>query len=266
MNKIESSQKSLPVFNPCAVIPVYNHEHAIGVVVNAILVHRLPCILVDDGSSAKCAAVLAALAAAHPDQIILLRHSVNRGKGGAVVTGIEHASEVGFTHALQIDADGQHCTDDIPRFLAQSAARPEAVIAGCPQYDESVPKLRFYGRYLTHIWVWINTLSLEIKDSMCGFRVYPLPPFVALARRRVLGQHMDFDTDVIVRLYWEGIRVINFPTKVGYPSDGVSHFRMVQDNLLITRMHATLFAGMLLRAPRLLARNVKKFFRSRSKP
>lgn len=265
MNRIDSSPKTASGRNPCAVIPVYNHEHAIGMVVAAILAHHLPCILVDDGSSAKCAGVLDGLAAAHPDQIILLRHAVNRGKGGAVVTGILHASAAGYTHALQIDADGQHCTDDIPGFLAQSAARPEAVIAGCPQYDESVPKVRLYGRYLTHIWVWINTLSFDIKDSMCGFRLYPLPPFVALARRRVLGQHMDFDTDVIVRLYWDGIAVINFPTKVGYPSDGVSHFRMVQDNLLITRMHATLFAGMLLRAPRLLARNVNKFFSPRSK-
>ena len=248
-------------FNPCAVIPVYNHAHAIGHVVAAILSCQLPCILVDDGSSAECAAVLDALAAAHPDHIILLRHAVNRGKGGAVVTGVRHAAQAGYTHALQIDADGQHCTDDIPLFLAQSAARPDALIAGVPQYDASVPKVRFYGRYLTHVWVWINTLSLDIKDSMCGFRIYPLAPFVALSHKRILGQHMDFDTDVIVRLYWDGMQIVNFPTKVGYPSDGVSHFRLVRDNLLISRMHATLFIGMLWRVPILLAR---KFSRRRS--
>lgn len=241
-------------FNPCAVIPVFNHAHAIGLVVAAILSHQLPCILVDDGSSAECAAVLDELAAAYPGQIILLRHAANLGKGGAVVTGACHAVQAGYTHALQIDADGQHCTDDIPLFLAQAAARPEALIAGAPQYDDSVPKVRFYARFLTHIMVWINTLSLDIKDSMCGFRVYPLAPFVALVHRRTIGQHMDFDTDVIVRLYWDGMQIVNFPTKVGYPSDGVSHFRMVLDNLLISRMHATLFVGMLLRVPTLLAR------------
>ncbi|KAF3999546.1 glycosyltransferase family 2 protein [Glaciimonas immobilis] len=248
-------------FNPCAVIPVFNHAHAISKVVSAILQHKLLCILVDDGSSVACAAVLDALAVAHPNQIILLRHTVNRGKGAAVVTGVRAAAKAGYTHALQIDADGQHCTADIPRFLALSAAHPESVIAGYPQYDESVPKIRFYGRYLTHVWVWINTLSLDIKDSMCGFRIYPLSAFVALAERRILGQHMDFDTDVIVRLYWDGHQVINVPTKVGYPSDGVSHFRMVLDNLLISRMHATLFFGMVLRLPKLLTR---KFSDSRS--
>lgn len=243
-------------FSPCAVIPVYNHEHAIAAVAAAVLAHHLPCILVDDGSSPACAAVLDALAAAHPDRITLLRHTVNRGKGGAVLSGVRHAAQAGYTHALQIDADGQHCTDDIPRFLAQAAARPAALIAGCPVYDESVPKVRLYGRYLTHISVWINTLSLDIKDSMCGFRVYPLPPLVALAQRRALGEHMDFDTEVLVRLYWDGMQVVNLPTRVHYPSDGVSHFRLVRDNILITRMHLTLFLGMLLRAPQLLARKL----------
>ena len=250
-------------FRPCAVIPVYNHEHAIGKVVAAVLSHHLPCMLVDDGSSLACAAALDALAAAHPDQITLLRHTVNRGKGGAVLTGVRHAAKAGYTHALQIDADGQHCTDDIPRFLAQSAAQPDAVIAGCPQYDESVPKVRLYARYLTHVWVWINTLSLDIKDSMCGFRVYPLSPLLQLAQRKELGERMDFDIEVLVRLYWDGMPIVNFPTRVGYPSDGVSHFRLVLDNLLISRLHAMLFAGMLLRAPQLLAR---KLFGRRSTP
>ncbi|MDP5007815.1 MAG: glycosyltransferase family 2 protein, partial [Glaciimonas sp.] len=181
---------------------------------------------------------------------------LNRGKGGAVLTGVFHAAATSYTHALQIDADGQHNTDDIPRFLQQAMAQPSALIAGCPQYDESVPKLRLYARYLTHIWVWINTLSFDIKDSMCGFRVYPLQPLVSLAQRQVFGERMDFDTEVLVRLYWDGMEIINLPTRVGYPTDGVSHFRVVLDNVLITRMHAVLFFGMLWRAPKLLLRKL----------
>lgn len=243
-------------FRPCAVIPVYDHEHAIGTVLTAVLAHGLPCVLVDDASSASCAAVLDTLAAAHPGQVTLLRHAVNRGKGGAVLTGVRHVAAAGYTHMLQIDADGQHSTDDIPRFLQQAAARPQSVIAGCPQYDDSVPSVRFYGRYLTHVWVWINTLSLDIKDSMCGFRVYPLPSLMHLVRRKHIGERMDFDTDVLVRLHWDGVPVVNLPTRVTYPMDGVSHFRLGRDNLLITRMHATLFIGMLIRAPRLLGRRL----------
>lgn len=246
------------MFKPCILIPVYNHEHAVGVVVHAVITQNVPCLLVDDGSSPACARVLDELAAAAPAQVTVLRHDVNRGKGAAVVTGIRHAAAAGYSHVLQIDADGQHCVADIPRFLKQAAGSPQALIVGYPVYDESVPSIRFYGRYLTHVWVWINTLSLEIRDSMCGFRVYPLPPVLALSRRRQLGARMDFDTDVLVRLCWDGLEIINVPTRVGYPVDGVSHFKVWRDNVLISRMHATLFCGMLLRLPQLLARKWKR--------
>jgi glycosyltransferase involved in cell wall biosynthesis len=240
------------VFKPCVLIPVYNHEHAIGAVVRTVREHGVPCILVDDGSLAACAQVLDTLGAL--EGVELVRHLRNQGKGAAVLTGFSHAAHAGYTHLLQIDADGQHCVADIPRFLGLAHENPDAVIAGYPVYDESVPALRLYARYLTHVWVWINTLSFAIRDSMCGFRVYPVAPVVALTARQSIGLRMNFDTDILVRLYWDGVSVVNLSTRVGYPSDGVSHFRVWRDNLLITRMHTTLFFGMLLRLPTLLAR------------
>jgi glycosyltransferase involved in cell wall biosynthesis len=242
------------VFHPCVVIPVYNHEHAIGAVLDEVLRHGLPCILVDDGSSASCARVLDRLVAAAPGRVVLERHGVNQGKGGAVLTGFARAAADGYTHVVQIDADGQHCVADMERFLAAARARPDALVAGCPVYDESVPALRLYARYLTHVWVWINTLSFAIRDSMCGFRVYPVAPVAALAARRKLGLRMNFDIEILVRLYWDGLDVVNLPTRVGYPSDGVSHFKAWTDNMLITRLHVALFAGMLPRIPALLTR------------
>lgn len=236
------------------MIPVYNHEHAIGAVVAQVLAHELPCILVDDGSQASCAATLDALVARHPGQVVLERHAVNQGKGGAVLTGFARARLDGYTHVLQVDADGQHTVSDIPVFLDAARANPAAIIAGCPVYDESVPKLRLYARYLTHIWVWINTVSFAIRDSMCGFRVYPVEPVTQLAARRKLGLRMNFDIEILVRLYWDGLEVVNLPTRVGYPQDGVSHFKAWTDNVLITRLHVALFFGMLVRAPKLLVR------------
>lgn len=241
-------------FKPCIIVPVYNHEHAIGAVVEGLLRHDVPVILVDDGSSAACAAALDALAAKHAGRVVLVRLPHNQGKGAAVLSGFRCARELGYSHAVQIDADGQHQTADVPKFLAQAAAHPQAVISGYPIYDESVPKARLYGRYATHIWVWINTISLEIKDSMCGFRVYPVAAVNALASRQVIGSRMNFDTDIIVRLFWAGLRVVNVGTRVSYPADGVSHFRVWRDNVLITRMHTVLFFGMLPRIPKLLAR------------
>jgi len=240
--------------NICCVIPVYDHEHAIGAVVDGVLAHGLHCILVDDGSSVGCAAALDRIAAAAPQSVTLVRHALNQGKGGAVISGVRRAATDGYTHVLQIDADGQHDVADVPRFLALAGEHPDALIVGSPIYDASVPRLRFYARYLTHVWVWINTLSFAIDDSMCGFRVYPVAPVMALIARQRLGLRMNFDIEILVRLYWAGLAVVNQPTRVRYPTDGVSHFRGVLDNVLISRVHTTLFLGMLVRLPLLLAK------------
>lgn len=244
------------MFDPVVVVPVYNHPATIAPVTQRIRAHGLKCILVDDGSQADCAAVLDALAAAHPGEVTLVRLPFNQGKGAAVVAGFRAAQAGGHTHVLQIDADGQHDCGDIPLFIAQARRFPDAVVTGCPIWDDSVPRGRLYGRYLTHVWVWINTLSLDIRDSMCGFRVYPLAVLLPLLERVRVGRRMDFDSDVLVRLHWRGARIINQPTRVTYPEDGVSHFRMWRDNVLISSMHARLFLGMLLRSPVLLWRKV----------
>jgi glycosyltransferase involved in cell wall biosynthesis len=240
-----------------AVIPVYNHPATIGAMVAGVQAHGLHCVLVDDGSEPGCARVLDALAAQHgPQCVSLVRLAQNQGKGGAMMAGFRAAQALGYRHALQIDADGQHDVADIPRFLAAARARPDAVVIGAPIYDESVPLGRLVGRYATHVWVWINTLSLAIKDSMCGFRVYPLVPTVQLIDDVAIGKRMDFDTEILVRLYWRGVGMVNLPTRVTYPQDGISHFKLGLDNLLISRMHAKLFAGMLCRAPLLLWRKM----------
>lgn len=240
-----------------AVIPVYNHGEAVGAVLHDLRRHGLEVLLVDDGSEPGCAAVLDQLSAAEPDAVHLLRLAQNQGKGGAMMAGLRQAQALGWSHALQIDADGQHDARDVPRFIALAQQHPEHFVCGCPIYDESVPKARLYGRYATHVWVWINTLSFALRDSMCGFRVYPLAPTVALIEEVRIGRRMDFDVEIAVRLIWRGVSVLNQPTRVSYPTDGVSHFRALHDNVLISWMHTRLFFGMLLRLPLLLWRRVK---------
>ncbi|MEH6566678.1 MAG: glycosyltransferase family 2 protein [Halopseudomonas sp.] len=230
----------------CALIPVYNHPATIASVCAQLQQLGLPVVLVDDGSDAECAAVLDELkTAGHP----LLRLTPNRGKGAAVRAGLAYAEQLGYSHALQVDADGQHALDDLPSFVAAMQADPQALVIGYPRYDDSVSRLRFYGRYATHIWVWINTLSLDIRDSMCGARLYPLAGVNHLLADQPCGNRMAFDTEVLVRWHWRGGVVINLPVHVHYPEGGVSHFNLWRDNLLISAMHARLFFGMLARAP-----------------
>jgi len=242
-------------FSPCFIVPVYNHGATVGATVAALARHDLPIYLVDDGSEANTAAVLDRLAASTA-QVRLVRRTANGGKGAAVMSGMRAAHTDGRSHACQVDADGQHALADIPGFLAAARANPQALICGVPQYDASVPKGRLYGRYATHIWVWIETLSFAIEDSMCGFRVYPLAATHRLIDQVRLGARMDFDIEVLVRLFWRGVRIVNRPTRVTYPEGGVSHFQPLRDNLRISWLHTRLFFGMLPRLPWLLARRV----------
>lgn len=252
-----------PEFNPCVFIPVYNHHQVLGDTLDRIHAQQLPIIVVDDGSEPESRAVLDAHITARP-WVKRVTHPRNRGKGGAIKTGLREAARLGFTHALQIDADGQHDIDDIPRFLALAAAAPKTLIAGKPAYDESVPKIRFYCRYLTHGLVWLNTLSFRITDSMCGFRVYPVARSCALINAERMGERMDFDTEFMVRWDWRGWPISQTATRVIYPVDGTSHFQLFHDNKLITWMHLRLFIGMLWRSPRLLSRHVPSFGRARN--
>lgn len=243
-------------FRCCAVVPVFNQPEQLERVLTGLLAQDLTCLLVDDGSEADTAAIMDRLAARQG--VELIRHEQNQGKGVAVITGLRHAARKGFTHALQVDADGQHNLDDVPALLDRARAEPEALVSGRPVYDETVPRGRVLARYVTHVWVWIETLSLDIADSMCGYRVYPVAASLTVAASEGVGARMDFDTEIMVRLYWRGVPVRFLPTRVRYDTGAASRFRPVRDNLRISWMHTRLVFGMLRRLPRLLGRRIAR--------
>ena len=243
-------------FRPVVIIPCRNHGLTVEKVLEGLKPLGLPVIVVDDGSDAVTREALDELAPRCPE-MTLLRHEVNRGKGAALTTGLHYAEKEGYTHALQVDADGQHDLADAPKLLESAKREPNALWSARPLYDESVPKKRLIGRYVTHVWVWIETLSFEIVDSMCGYRVYPIAPTLAILKTKHVGQFMDFDTEIMVRLYWKGLRVRFVPSRVIYPEDGYSNFRMWEDNVRISKMHTRLC----IESPLWWPARVKRLFR-----
>jgi len=230
-------------FNPCFVVPVYNHGKPLPAVVNHLRQYRLPCLLIDDGSAPDCAAVIETIVRQEPWTSVLT-HDQNCGKGAAIKTGLRNAKARGYSHLFQIDADGQHQLDDVPRFLEQARKHPYCVIIGQPVFDQSIPRIRYYSRYLTHIWVWINTVSFKLKDTMCGFRIYPVSIVCDYVNHHHTGDHMEFDIEILVKLFRQQVCIESLLTSVNYPEDGVSHFRFCKDNALISRMHAGLFCSL----------------------
>ena len=244
---VESPAESTE-FRPCAIVPSYRHVARLRNVTDALVALGLPVFLVDDGNAPEAAAVIAALA--DPQRrVTVIRRDANGGKGAAIKTGFAAAHAAGFTHALQVDADGQHDLADAPAFLEKARAAPGAVICGAPRYDESVPKARKFGRYITHVCVWIETLSLDITDSMCGFRLYPLASTMRVVTRETIGDRMDFDTEIAVHLHWAGAPFVTQETGVVYPEGNVSNFDMLADNVRISWMHIRMLVQMPVRAP-----------------
>jgi glycosyltransferase involved in cell wall biosynthesis len=239
------------MINPCILVPIYNHKDTIAGVLDRMAHFRLPCIVVNDGSDSATCHVLAEQGRQRP-WVQVLQRPRNGGKGEAVKTGLLLADAIGYSHALQIDADGQHNADDIPRFLAEAEAYPHALVLGKPVFGKDAPTSRRLGRKVSRFWVWAETLSLAIGDPLVGFRVYPVPSVVACMRKQRLGSRMDFDLEIAVRLYWAGVPVRNVVTTIVHPEGGRSHFRVVRDNALLSWLHTRLFFGMLCRVPRLL--------------
>ena len=222
----------------CAVIPTYNNPITIAAVVSDVRRHLDDVLIVDDGGHDDSRRALDELADRGVARVI--RRARNGGKGAAVKTGLRAAHELGFSHALQIDADGQHDTTDIPKFLAHAAERPHAAVLGHPVYDETMPRGRRAAHGLTNFMVFLQTGRRVIVDPQCGFRVYPVAPALEVAAR---GDRMDFDIEIAVRLVWAGIPIVNIPTGVRYlprSAGGTSHFRPVRDNVAITLLHTRL--------------------------
>ncbi|MDR2702075.1 MAG: glycosyltransferase family 2 protein [Spirochaetaceae bacterium] len=239
------------------LIPVYRHGKTACPLAERLAAFGLPVIMVDDGNDAETQTLLAECAAKTPG-IVLISLKKNRGKGRAVAKGLEKAAELGLTHVLQIDADGQHDDGKAAFFLEESAKHPDMIICGYPKFDEAAPGSRVNGRKISNFWAAVVTLSTELKEVLCGFRVYPVAAAARIAGRPFIDKRMGFDPEILIRLYWKKVCPVYHPVKISYPPGGVSNFRMVRDNIRISWMFTRLFAGMILRLPLLIARRMKR--------
>ncbi len=228
--------------------------------VRAARAHWAPVWVVVDGSTDGSPQKLMSMAAADPELRVLVRPR-NRGKGAAVLHGLEAACAAGYTHALTMDSDGQHPADRIEDFMAASLRAPDAMILGRPVFDASAPSLRVGGRKISNWWANLETLWGGIDDSLFGFRVYPIAPLLAVMRRQLWMRRFDFDVEAVVRLCWRGVKPINLPADVRYfaaDQGGVSHFKYSRDNALLTWMHTRLVFGFVARLPLLVARRLMR--------
>jgi glycosyltransferase involved in cell wall biosynthesis len=240
------------------LIPSYNPGDRALETVRAARAQWDPVWVIVDGSTDGSAEKLSAMARSDPGLRVLVRER-NGGKGAALLDGLIAARCQGFTHALTMDADGQHPADRIGAFMNASTAAPEAMILGDPVFDASAPPIRLRGRRIANWCTNLETLWAGVHDTLFGFRVYPIAPLIEVMQRSRWMRRFDFDAEAVVRLTWRGMPVVNLPAPVLYftaEEGGVSHFNYWRDNVLLTSMYLRLLAGFVIRLPLLIARRI----------
>lgn len=228
-------------FSTCLIVPCYNHSAEFEKFLPQLLAHAgtIKIFLIDDGSVPAEAQRLQKLAGTQKT-IELVRLEKNGGKGIALKKGFEIALAQNFTHALQIDADGQHDPAEIKNFFQLAQKFQKKCIFGAPVYDENAPKARVYGRKITNFWLALETFSLKMKDGLCGFRLYPLAAVKPLLRERFWSKRMGADIQILVELYWRGNDIVFHNINVIYPEGGRSHLTPFKGNLAISLTHTAL--------------------------
>jgi glycosyltransferase involved in cell wall biosynthesis len=222
----------------CAIIPTYNNAGTIASVISDTNKYLQDIIAVNDGSTDNTKNILQSLITSN-SKIIIINFDKNTGKGSALRAGFEKALEFGFTHAISLDADGQHFAEDIPAFLEKIAQDPEALWIGdriLRAQETGEPARSAAGRRFGSFWYKFIT-GIDIRDTQCGFRAYPLASVRPL---KCTGERYEFEQEVLVKAAWSGMTVKPVQVHLFYAPKGraVSHFRPVRDFLRIFKVNS----------------------------
>ena len=241
------------------LIPSYNPGSIVVETVRAARQYWNPVWVVVDGSTDESPALLQDMAQ-DDDGLRILTLPRNNGKGAAVLHGLQQAKQLGYTHVLTMDSDGQHPATLIPTFMQASQEQPRAMVLGVPIFAADAPRARVYGRKISNFWAQFETLWHGIGDSLYGFRVYPIAPLMRIMQSQHWMRRFDFDPEAAVRMAWAGVPAYNIQAPVRYidtAQGGVSHFQYLRDNVLLTWMHLRLLAGFIWRLPLLIYRKLR---------
>ncbi|KQC10578.1 MAG: glycosyl transferase [Smithella sp. SDB] len=205
------------------IIPVYNHAGTLVQVVKDAQALGFPVFVVDDGSTDNTYDRIKEIKG-----IQILRHAENQGKGAAILTGFDAASNV-TDWAITIDADGQHYPQDAKKLIQAISknSRPIVVGARAGMEGKDVPWTSSFGRKFSNFWVRTSG-GPKILDSQSGFRIYPLPEALNLKTK---ARRFQFEVEILVQAHRNGIPVIEAPVRVNYNPNGerISHFRPFVD-------------------------------------
>ena len=238
----------------CVIIPTYNNATTIRRVIEDVEKYCSSIIVVNDGSTDDTAAILQSI----PSPIEVVSYPDNRGKGYALVTGFKKAKALGYTHAITIDADGQHFADDIPCFIEGLKHNPEGFIVGCRNLtEENMPRQNTFANRFSNFWFRLQT-GINLPDTQSGYRLYTLSSLKGL---NLITSRYESELERLVYAAWAGVDITSVNVKVYYPpaEERVSHFRPIYDFFRISVLNTVLCLGALLYGARQWAYTIFSF-------
>lgn len=236
--------------NIIAIIPTLNNDATIQKVVDDILSFGFKVIVVDDGYTNPVSNILIP-----HENLTVVRHEINKGKGEAILSGAKKAKELGFEYFVSLDGDGQHLANEIEK-LQNAITKNNQIIIGARNFDiANVPNGSKFGRWFSNFWACWDT-GYKITDSLSGFRIYP----ISILDLPFKSKKFDWEMEVLVRHAWTGNEIKEVIIECFYPKadERISHFRKFEDTVAIVWVHVQMlpikWTNMLLN----LFRKVKK--------
>lgn len=242
---------------PVVIIPTYDNGKTVCQVIEDVGKYIRDIIVVDDGSRDETAELLRGLAG-----ITVVTHEKNRGKGRALKSGFAKARELGFTHAITLDADGQHFPSDLPAFFRLISEHPQAIIVGSRDLRaDGMPSKNTFANKFSNFWFRLYT-GIALPDTQTGFRAYPLSRLHGL---HPLTSRYEAELELLIFAAWHNTPLVPLPVRVHYPpeSERVTHFRPVADFARITLLNTVLlFVSILYGRPSQALRRLRSKHRS----
>ena len=240
----------------CVIIPVYNSANLISDVIKSVFQYNDNLIVINDGSTDGTLDRLSKFQKFKSFELI--SYEKNRGKGFALQQGFKRALELGFTHAITMDADGQHLANDLEIMEKSAENHPDALIAGVRNFDDpNMPKGSRFANNFSNFWFMVQT-GRRLPDTQTGFRVYPLQK---MGKIRLVTNRYEAELEILVRLAWRNILIVSQEINVYYPPVGerISHFRGGRDFFRISVLNTVLcFLAVIYGYPRKLIHKLHK--------
>ena len=235
------------------IIPTYNNDKTIASVIDRVLEYTDQVIVINDGCTDSTAEILKKY-----DQIEVVTHDRNHGKGVALKNGFKKAVELDYRYVITIDSDGQHNQDELTNFIEKIEKEPDSLIVGARNMEQSsVPGKSSFGHKFSNFWYRVET-GIDLPDTQSGYRLYPVR---LLNGMKFITSKYEFEIEVIVRAAWKGINVTHVPVTVYYaPAETrVSHFRPFQDFTRVSILNTFLvFLALTIFRPLMYLRKLKK--------